>query len=72
MRQMMPEGDLMEYGTFASYCQQCRALHLKPWQDPPMYGDLGDDPQAARLLRRMLRAGISRYAPDPLAVLKSR
>jgi hypothetical protein len=68
--------------TFAAYSCQCDALHLKPWQSPPCWvddlvGDIqsGDDGvlgqhAAARLLRRMLDAGISRYEPDPLAVIK--
>jgi hypothetical protein len=69
-----------EVGCFASYHCQTRALGLAPWQRPPC---LIEDPQAglrgpddlsgrhnaARLLRRMLKAKVSRFHPDPMAAL---
>jgi hypothetical protein len=63
---------------FAAYCCQCDALKLRPWQDPPMYGDstdgIDDFPNAGRaaaadLLRRLLAAGLSRFEPDPMKAL---
>lgn len=56
----------------AAYHAQIRALRLKPWQSPPMYGDVGgpEQSQARKLLDRMLAAGVSRYHPNPLAALK--
>jgi hypothetical protein len=52
--------------TFAAYNCQCDNLGLKPWQDPPMYAEIRpDQPDAMELIGR----GLSRYEPDPLAVL---
>lgn len=71
-----------EAAEFAAYSCQCDALRLRPWQSPPSWiddlvGDINAGPDgvggqfaAARLLRRMLDAGLSRYEPDPLAGLK--
>jgi hypothetical protein len=71
-----------EVGEFAAYGLQCETLRLKPWQSPPCeIGDpdacefvRGDDIHgyrtAARLLRRLLEAGLSRYEPDPIAALE--
>jgi hypothetical protein len=62
----------------AAYACQCDALKLRPWQDPPMYGDstdgVDDFPNAGRssaadLLRRLLAAGLSRFEPDPKQAL---
>jgi hypothetical protein len=62
----------IDVAEFAASCVQCRTLHLKPWELPPC--DIyEDDPNTAgkRLLKRMLDAGISRYAPDPIAALEA-
>lgn len=66
---------------FAAYSEQMDNLNLKPWQNPPMWIDdhdaviaLGKDATdyvAARTLRRMLRRGISRFHPNPLAALEA-
>src|SRR5262249_19379055 len=71
-----------EAATFASYCCQCDALHLQPWQSPPCWVDdlvtdiqagndgiLGDY-AAAKLLQQLLDRGLSRFEPDPVAALK--
>src|SRR5215813_10011015 len=59
---------------FAAYNCQTNALHLQPWEHPPIWVDDPDDypesPEAADLLRRMLAAGVSRYHPDPLAAIE--
>ena len=82
VEQKLADEPWFDVATFAAYGCQCDALHLKPWQSPPVWitdlvADLnaGDDGvlgryQGARLLRRMLDAGISRYEPDPLGALK--
>jgi hypothetical protein len=66
----------------AVYHLQDRALKLRPWQPPPYWirdleGDLaaGDDGisgryRAALLTQRLLRAGLSRFEPDPLGALE--
>ena len=52
---------------FCCYHVQRRALGLKPWEVPPGSGP--NTPEGQRLLDRMLKAGISRYDPDPLGAL---
>src|SRR6516162_8637115 len=61
-----------DVASFAAKCVQSRALRLKPWETAPcdIYDDDPDSP-GKRLLRRMLKAGVSRYAPDPLAALEA-
>ena len=59
----------------AAYNTQITSLRLRPWQDPPCVVDEDDpeehDRQAQMLLRQMLKAGLSRYEPDPrIALLK--
>jgi hypothetical protein len=60
-------------GSFASYGEQMRALHLKPWQFPPVWVSLDDDnPEhapAVALLRRLLDNNLSKYEPSPLEAL---
>ena len=72
-------------GSFAAYSQQVDNLHLMPWEVPPCWvapaniEDLlatspdADDTHgwrdAARLLKRLLDAGLSRFEPDPIAAL---
>jgi hypothetical protein len=48
--------------TLLHYCQQTRSL-----DDPD---DRAERAEAARLLRRMLKAGVSRYHPDPMSALE--
>jgi hypothetical protein len=65
---------------FAAYGCQIESLSLKPWQSPPCHIDEdADEPDNAerepdtigrKLLRQMLRAGVSRFDPDPLAALR--
>lgn len=67
-----------EAGETAAYHCQCKALHLKPWQPPPMHAqpraDGRDDGslgwrRAELLLQRLLAAGLSKYEPDPVGAL---
>jgi hypothetical protein len=71
-----------EVGEFAAYGCQCDTLRLKPWQTPPCeiedpdltLARTGDDYRglraAARLLERLLKAGLSKYEPDPIGALE--
>jgi hypothetical protein len=74
------EGWLAAAQSAARHCQDI-ALHLSPWQCwPPsvVEPDETDEPgcehrgitASAKLLRRMLRAGVSKYDPDPEAALQ--
>jgi hypothetical protein len=58
----------LEVAEFSAYCCQVENLKLLPHQSPPC-GFIGNDPDAAALLRRLLAAGLSRYEPDPIAAL---
>jgi hypothetical protein len=64
-------------GAFASFVCQCNALDLGPHEGPPCHVNDPDNPQekeqqAAKLLRRMLKAGVSKWHPDPMAALAER
>ena len=81
---LLKTGGWQKAADQAAYHCQNRALRLKPWQDPPANIDprdiasiiaRGDDGiagdfRAARLLQRMLNAGISRFEPDPITALE--
>ena len=54
---------------FCCYHVQRRALGLKPWEVPPGSGP--NTPEGQRLLDQMLKAGVSRYDPDPLGALRA-
>lgn len=81
-RKLASEDDWWDTATFAAYSCQVDALRLLPWQTPPCWVDDiegilagGDDGEmgcyaAARLLKRLLAAGLSRYEPDPIGALK--
>jgi hypothetical protein len=66
-----------EAGYSASYCRQCDSMRLKPWDAPPCHTCEDDDDAAAygqrpvevRFLRKMLALGVSRFHPDPVAVI---
>jgi hypothetical protein len=71
-----------EAAEFASFSCQVDALAVQPWQPvPSQIGDAdaviaaGNDGTmghyaAAKLLQRLLRAGLSEYEPDPIAALE--
>ena len=73
---MVQERGWLEAATFASYSRQIDTLHLKPWQEPPCHVTDENEPRrgeaaAAKILRKMLKAGVSRWHPDPLAALEA-
>jgi hypothetical protein len=79
---LLAERSWRDVGEFCAYSCQLDALHLKPWQSPPCWIDdlvatidtgndgVGGDYAAAKLLQRLLDAGLSRYEPDPPGALK--
>jgi len=83
IERMLREDPWEEVGRFAAYSCQCDVLRLKLWQPPPVWvRDIeatlaaGDDGvygyfQAAKLLRRLLAAGLSHFEPDPIAALEA-
>jgi hypothetical protein len=59
---------------FAAYCCQRRALHLAPHETPPCHVERLNklEPQErkpAELQRRMLKHGVSRWHPYPMAAI---
>jgi hypothetical protein len=78
---MIKERGWFSAATFSASCAQSRSICPKLWQPVPMditdvegaiaRGDdgAGGKYAAARLLRKMLRAGLSRYEPRPLEAL---
>jgi len=70
----------VEAAKFAAYSLQILHLQIKPWEVVPL--DVGPDDRdfpgdemrhvgsAARIVRRLLAAGLSKYEPDPLAALE--
>jgi hypothetical protein len=74
LKAKLADGEAWEdVAAFAAYSVQIDSLHLRPWQEPPCCADENDpderDKQAQRLLRRMLKAGLSRYELDPKTAL---
>jgi hypothetical protein len=76
----LADEDFWSVAKFAAYSQQCQNLRLKPWETPPChvdedqdYGDPaydhGKKNRAQALLRKMIKLGVSRYDPDPLAAI---
>jgi hypothetical protein len=74
--EMLTDRGWLAAAEFAAYCCQFDTLHLKLWQTPPCCVRDENEPrvgeeEAAKLLRRMAKAGISRWHPDPLAALEA-
>lgn len=74
--EMVKERGWQEAAEFAAYDCQFDSMQLRPWQDPPCLVADPNEPRvgeemAARILRRMLKAGISRWHPDPMAALEA-
>jgi hypothetical protein len=59
-----------EASMIAAFDAQCRSMRLPPWEEPPCVANVRSKGRAARLLRRMLRRGVSRWHPDPLRALE--
>ncbi|MGJ5088506.1 hypothetical protein ACQR06_23475 [Bradyrhizobium sp. HKCCYLRH1065] len=70
----------IDVARFAAYSEQIDSLNLKPWQAPPSQIDDPDaivangathpDYKAAKLLKRMLAWGVSKFAPDPVHAIE--
>jgi hypothetical protein len=76
LEEMAEERGWIEAAEFAAYNRQIATMRLRPWQEPPCFIDDPNEPKigeeiAARLLRRMLKAGISRWHPDPIRALEA-
>jgi hypothetical protein len=71
---MLKERSWQEVAEFAAFGQQIDNMRLRPWETPPCLVCDGNEPRvgeeiAAKVLRNMLKAGISRWHPDPIAAL---
>ena len=63
--------------SLAAYDLQCKHLQLRSWEDPPLFVNADEidailsqpghsQLAAAKLLKRMLAAGVSKFDPTPL------
>jgi hypothetical protein len=73
---MLEDRPWEEVAQFAAYDRQIANLRLKPWQEPPCHVEDPNEPRrgeehAAKLLRKMLKAGLSRWHPNPPAALEA-
>jgi hypothetical protein len=70
---MLGERPWRRVAEFAAYSCQMVNLKLQPWDFPPCWVEPDDyrHRQAAKLLREMLEAGVSKYHPDPLAAIEA-
>ena len=66
VRSMLKDRPWFEVARFASAHRQCLALNLKPWELPPVWVGVGDDPHAEALWKRMRACKVSKYHPDPV------
>jgi hypothetical protein len=80
--------DKVEVAKFASYVCQADRLNLKPWETAPCHISIaktwveldasGPDHrhrrivEAQALVQKLLKAGLSRWEPDPVAALSKR
>jgi hypothetical protein len=69
LRSLIRQRGWQPAAEIAAFDAQCRALNLPPWEAPPCVARVRGKDRAARLLRRMLRRGISRYHPSPLRAI---
>lgn len=76
VQEKLDENGWRDAAETACFHCQIESLELKPTQLPPMYANEDNldhyderDRQAARLLRKMRMAGLSRYEPNPKAAL---
>jgi hypothetical protein len=72
---MLQSQPFEQVGAFAAGVCQVKNLQLKAWECPPcdsfetQSDCYGARPAEIRLLQRMLRAGVSRYHPNPMQAL---
>jgi hypothetical protein len=69
LESMLEDRPWIEVARFACYCVQGDVLRLKLWESPPC--SPSDDEAAWKLLQKMLKAGVSRFDPDPLRALEA-
>ena len=70
LRSKLETESWFEVAQFAAYCCQGTTLNLDLSEHPPCVVDVDEPGPAAVLLGRMLKAGVSRWEPDPLRALK--
>jgi hypothetical protein len=73
---MLEDRSWEEVARFAAYDQQIDNMGLRPWEPPPCCVNDADNPRdgeeaAAKVLRVMIRSGVSKWHPNPLAALEA-
>jgi hypothetical protein len=75
VRSMLEGRTRLEVSQFCSFHRQIEALKLAPWDLPPCCVSAdNDDPEnapAVQLLRRMRKAGVSKWDPSPIAACEA-
>ena len=69
LAEVMVERGWQGAAAVAAYDCQSRSLNLPPWEAPLCVASVRGNSRAARLLRRMLKRGISRWHPRPLEAI---
>ena len=67
-RKLAQGADWADVAMSAAFGLQCQNLELRPWESPPMYGDVVRprlDQHAAALLRKLQSLGLSRFELHP-------
>jgi len=76
---MLAERSRVDVMKFAAYSCQMASLRLKPWEQPPAHVSVDDkdrpeqcggETAAAKLLRKMLRHGVSKWHPNPMGAIE--
>jgi hypothetical protein len=73
---MAKERSWQDAAEFAAFDRQIDNMGLRPWETPPCCVADENEPRvgeevAAKILRCMLKAGVSRWHPNPLAALEA-
>jgi hypothetical protein len=66
---MIEDGNRQHAGQLCASILQDKALGAKPFEKLPIDSDGRDNGPAARLVRRLWKAGLSNAEPDPLKAL---
>jgi hypothetical protein len=69
LREKLKDESWFDVARFAAYCVQGDTLNLDLSEHPPCVVGVDEAGPAGDLLRRMLKAGVSRWEPDPLQAL---
>jgi hypothetical protein len=74
LSEMLTDRPWEEVAKLAAFGCQCKALRLQPWEIPPCEitdADISREHlEAQTMVRRLIKAGLSRWEPDPEGALR--